>query len=627
VSKESHLRPAPGEARKREKNMRHNLGSTAALLSNRRTLRLVLVAAIAMLTPVAAGTSRAAAGAAAPSAFVPQGLLSSAQADPSRTFSVIVQATSNAKSADVASAVTSTLLEEPGKALGVKRRFATVGGVSAQVTGKQLLKLATKKDVFAITEDAPVRLTGSLSSRQQWPFVSGVARGWADVTNGTLAKPPAIAVVDSGIDAGRADFGGRVVKQVTLTSLTPNSPGDGRGHGTFVAGVAAGSAPGYTGAAPSAPIVSLDVMDNSGMAMTSDVIAAADWIFQNKAAYNIRVANFSLHTTAPASVFFDPLDRAVERLWLSGVVVVAAAGNYGVAGQPMTMAYAPGNDPFVITVGAADIDGSVSTNDDIAAPWSVYGYTLDGFAKPELAAPGRYIVGPVPATSTLALERPTSMVGTDYIQLSGTSFAAPVVAGAAAYLLAVHPTWTPDQVKGALMLTARPTPSAAPLSEGVGEVNAAKAVDLVAPPNPNAALNRFLVPDPSGGSTLVFDAASWGTTARLDASWGTASWSTASWGTASWSTASWSTASWSTASWGTASWGTASWGTSSWGTASWGTTSVADNATGDALDIGSYLLDPAQEAEAEAELGMSVNADGSVTTASAPSPVPTTSLP
>ena len=605
--------------------MRHNSGSTAALLSNRRTLRLVLVAAIAMLAPVGAGASQAAAGAPAPSAFVPQGLLSAAQADPNRTFSVIVQATSNAKSADVASAVTSTLLEEPGKALGVKRRFATIGGVSAQVTGKQLLKLATKKDVFAITEDAPVQLTGSLSSRQLWPFVSGVARGWPDVTNGTLATPPAIAIVDSGIDAGRADFGGRVVKQVTMTSLVPNSPGDGRGHGTFVAGVAAGSAPGYTGAAPSAPIVSLDVMDDSGMAMTSDVIAAADWIYQNKAAYNIRVANFSLHTTAPASVFFDPLDRAVERLWLSGVVVVAAAGNYGVAGQPTTMAYAPGNDPFVITVGANDIGGTISTNDDTAAPWSVYGYTLDGFAKPELTAPGRYIVGPVPPMSTLALERPASMAGTDYIQLSGTSFAAPVVAGAAAYLLAVHPAWTPDQVKGALMLTAWPTPSAAPMSEGVGEVNAAKAVDVLAPPNPNAAIDRFLVPDPTGGSTLVFDASSWGTTARLDASWGTASWSTSSWGTAAWSAASWGTASWSSASWGTASWGTASWGTSSWGTASWGTSSVADNASADVLPVGSYWLDPTQEAAAEAELGVSVNSDGSVTTASAASPVPTTS--
>ncbi len=117
--------------------------------------------------------------------------------------------------------------------------------------------------------------------------------------------------------------------------------------------------------------------------MTSDVIAAADWIRQNKDAFNIRVANFSLHSTAPASVFWDPLDRAVEKLWLSGVVVVTAAGNYAVNGQASGVRYAPGNDPFVITVGANDIAGTVSTRDDTAAPWSAYGYTLDGFAKPE----------------------------------------------------------------------------------------------------------------------------------------------------------------------------------------------------------------------------------------------------
>jgi serine protease AprX len=435
------------------------------------------------------------------------------------------------------------------------------------------------------------------------------------VTNGSLPKPPAIAIVDSGIDAARADFGGRVIKQVTMTSLPGNSPGDGRGHGTFVAGIAAGSASGYTGAAPSAPLVSLDVMDDQGMAVTSDVIAAADWIYQNRAAYNIRVANFSLHSTAPASVFWDPLDRAVEKLWLSGVVVVAAAGNYGVNGQPSGVLYAPGNDPFIITVGADDVSGSVSTNDDSAAPWSSYGYTIDGFAKPDLAAPGRYMVGPVPAGSTLALERPGSIVAPGYMQLSGTSFAAPVVAGAAAYLLALHPDWTPDQVKGALMLTAKPTPNAAPMSEGVGEADVARAAVVTAPPNANLALDAFVGPDPAGGPTPVFDAASWGSAAQANASWGTASWGSASWGSASWGSASWGTTFWSAASWGTASWGTASWGTSAWGsassgTASWGSSAVADNAEGEAGPT--PVLDPAQEAEAEAELGLVINADGSV---------------
>ena len=138
------------------------------------------------------------------------------------------------------------------------------------------------------------------------------------------------------------------------------------------------------------------------MARTSDVIAAADWILKNKDRLNIRVANFSLHSSVPNSFMYDPLDKAVEKLWFANVVVVAAAGNFGVNGQPSTMGFAPGNDPFVITVGANDIDGSLSTWDDEAAPWSAYGYTLDGFAKPDIGAPGRYMIAPVPSTSTLA---------------------------------------------------------------------------------------------------------------------------------------------------------------------------------------------------------------------------------
>jgi serine protease AprX len=563
------------------------------------------------------GTARAVAGNTF-SASVPADLLERAQAQPNASFNVIVQGSPGVASGAVANAVGAELASVPGKAAGLRRRFATIDGVSAQVTGKQLLKLATRQGISALTEDAAVRLSGELSSRQQWPFVSGVAKGWADVTSGKLPQPPTIAVVDSGVDATRADFGGRVIKQVTLTSLTPNSPGDGRGHGTFVAGIAAGSATSYTGAAPSAKLLSLDVMNDAGMALTSDVIAAADWIYQNKSAYNIRVANFSLHSTAPASVFWDPLDRAVEKLWLSGVVVVAASGNYGTDGKPTDVLYAPGNDPFVITVGANDTEGSVSTNDDKSAPWSAYGYTLDGFRKPELGAPGRYMIGPVPPTSTLAAEKPTSMVGTNYIQLSGTSFAAPIAAGAAAYLLALHPNWTPDQVKGALMVTARPVPDAAPFSLGVGEINVAPAADLLNPPNPNLALNRFLVNDPSGGLTPVFDAASWGSAARTDASWGSASWGSASWGSASWGSASW----------GTASWGSASWGSASWGAASWGSSALADNSDGEFLP-GGYWLDPLQELVAEAELGITVTADGTVTetTTGTTFTAPTTLLP
>jgi serine protease AprX len=547
------------------------------------------------------------------SAFVAPDLLARAEENPRALFDVIVQGTSTGA---VGATVREVAPERPGAAGGLGREFTSVEGVSANLTGRQLLRVAGMPGVTAITSDAPVELAGSLSSRQQWPFVSGVARGWASISSGSLPAVPTIAIVDSGVDATRADFGGRVIKQVTITTSLGNSAGDGRGHGTFVAGVAAGSAAGYTGAAPSAKLVSLDVMDDQGLAFTSDVIAAADWIYANKSAYNIRVANFSLHSTVPASVFWDPLDRAVEKLWLNGVVVVAAAGNYAVDGQQSDVLFAPGNDPFIITVGANDVRGSVSTNDDKAAPWSAYGRTIDGFAKPELAAPGRYMIGPVPPASTLAFERPLSVVAPGYMQLSGTSFAAPVVAGAAAYLLALHPTWTPDQVKGALMLTAKQTPSATPLSLGVGEVDAARAANVLSPPNANEALQTHVVTDLLSG-TRSFDAASWGSGAHASASWGSASWGTASWGSASWGS-SWASLYWSAASWGTASWGTASWGTSvwasaSWGSASWGSLAVSDNADGEAG--ATPLLDADQLAQAEAELGLEIAPDGSVTLA------------
>ena len=241
---------------------------------------------------------------------------------------------------------------------------------------------------------------------------------------------------------------------------------------------------------------------------------------------------------------YDPLAKAVERLWFNGVTVVAAAGNYAVDGQPSGVLFAPGNDPFVITVGAADIGKSLSTDDDSAAPWSAYGYTPDGFRKPELGAPGRYMIGPVPTGSTLVAQRPEQVRGTGYMELSGTSLAAPVVAGMAAYLLATHPTWTPDQVKGALMLTAKPAGRAAQWSLGVGEAMAQKANYVSNPPNPNAALNQFVVSDPLSGGQKVFDTASWANLATANASWANASWASASWANASWASASWANASW-----------------------------------------------------------------------------------
>jgi serine protease AprX len=400
--------------------------------------------------------------------------------------------------------------------------------------------------------------------KQHWPYVAGLS----SLTPQTAAfdsRPPTIAIVDSGIDTSRPEFAGRVVEQVDLASRQPNSPGDGYGHGTAVAGVAASRLAGHSGAAPYAKLVSIDVLDDTGVANTRDVIAAADWIYANRQRLNIRVANFSLHGTSLASLVSDPLDKAVERLWLSGIVVVAAAGNYAVDGKESYVPFAPANDPFVLTVGATDTMGSYTVRDDAPAPWSAWGYTRDGFSKPELAAPGRYIAAPVPAGSRLTQDRPDRIVEPGYLQLSGTSLSAPVVAGAAADLLGLHPDWTPDQVKGALMLTASPLRHAKPRSLGVGSVNASAAAAVAAPPNPNLALRRFVVPDPRGGSTPVFDSSWWTNVAASDPAWASVAWGSVAWGSAAWSSVAWGSVAWGSVAWGSVAWGSVAWGSVAWG--------------------------------------------------------------
>ena len=102
------------------------------------------------------------------------------------------------------------------------------------------------------------------------------------------------------------------------------------------------------------------------MGLTSDVIRACQWILDNKAKYDIRVANFSLHSQISAPFYLDPLNQAVERLWFNGVVVVAAAGNYGNESGPSGVRYSPANDPFVITVGAADTKSNPKDDADRA---------------------------------------------------------------------------------------------------------------------------------------------------------------------------------------------------------------------------------------------------------------------
>jgi serine protease AprX len=540
----------------------------------------VLLAAIALVSALASSPAQAKdkdknKGQLSPKALVPQDLYAQALAGPTQLFNVIIQGTKGSKSDSVDSELSLAQKDKPGVARGKYRKFRSISGVAATVSGAQLADLAQSKFVGVITPDMKTSASSDPASNVQiWPEVAQLTSYWPQ----SAATPgPTIAFLDSGVDASNPAFGGRVRTQVNFYSgANPNAAGDGLGHGTFTAGIAAGSDDGHAGGSPNAGIVELDVLDDAGSGSTSDMIAALDWVQENKAQYNIGVVNISVVGSQNSSFMYDPLDKAVEKLWLNGVVVVTSVGNYGGDTGASGVPFAPANDPFVITVGATDTNSTVTTSDDFAAPWSAWGATDDGFMKPEIAAPGRYMFGPLPSGGGAMLGMlPDRLVSPGYMWMSGTSFSAPVVSAAAAYVLAMHPTWTPDQVKGALMITAASpdgyTAGAGPL--GVGEVQAdAAATTADGAANPNLGLNQFVTVDPSTG-LRQFDSDSWSTTATNDPAWNAMSWASMSWASASWSTMSWASMSWASMSWASMSWASMSWASMSWASQSWASSS------------------------------------------------------
>ncbi|MGH3093537.1 MAG: S8 family serine peptidase [Gaiellaceae bacterium] len=520
-----------------------------------RGFAALTVLVLALVAPATAGAG----------AFVPKGLLDQAAANPGAELQVIIV---GAPGVDADEIEKEKMRGRHGKRVGrVHDEFEeALDGVAARVTGAELLALAQESGIESITPDAPVVATSaSYSPLELWPSAIGANQLWGGLERKRGSdRMPTIAIVDSGVDSDR--FDGRVVANLDFTGSAVEE--DDLGHGTMVASLAAGSATSYPGVAPTADIVSLRVLDAEGRGRVSHVLAATDWLAKHGKKNGVRVVNFSINSPHPDWGLRDPLNAAVRRLWLRGMVVVAAAGNNG-AGR---MLYAPASDPFVLTVGATDIVGTADTADDRNAPWSSYGYTAEGFAKPEVAAPGRYMVAGVPEGATLPGLFPERVTAPGYMWMSGTSFAAAVTSGSAVQLLARHPRWTPDEVKGALMLTARPLPLAEPMSVGVGQIDVAAAGALSDAPNGNGHLQPFVR---TRGKHAGFDAAKWELVARADASWANASWANASWANASWANASWANASWANASWSSASWANASWANASWANASWASASWA----------------------------------------------------
>jgi serine protease AprX len=310
-----------------------------------------------------------------------------------------------------------------------------------------------------------------------------------------------VAVIDSGITNWHDDLyrglSGRVAhfKDFTTDSRvwSSNPAYDDYGHGTHVAGIIAGngfdSKGQHKGIAPGARLVGLKAMDGFGRGYISDVIAAIDYAISVNATYNIRVINLSVASGVYESYWLDPLALAARRAVDAGIVVVASAGNLGENSQGQLQSggiTSPGNAPWVLTVGAASEQANSIRSNDTIARFSSSGPTwIDFAAKPDLVAPGVAIESLADPRSTLYASLPDMLVSGSldlpfkpYLSLSGTSMAAPVVAGTIALMLEANPKLTPNAVKAILQYTAQARTDTSVLTQGAGMLNARGAIRL-----------------------------------------------------------------------------------------------------------------------------------------------------
>ncbi len=238
----------------------------------------------------------------------------------------------------------------------------------------------------------------------------------------------------------------------------------------------------YQGIAPDAGLVSVKAFDQNGGSTYAAVIQAVGWVVANKTKYNIRVLNASFGAPVGSWYWDDPMNQAVMKAWQAGIVVVVSAGNTGP--DAMTI-QAPGNVPYVITVGAmTDNYTPLLRTDDYLASFSAAGPTYEAYVKPDLVAPGGHDLSWIQRTTTLGKQFPQYFTdsSSNYFKLSGTSQSAAVVSGVAALMLQANPSLTPDDVKCGLMATA--TPAKAPnganaysvFQQGAGLVKAWSAV-------------------------------------------------------------------------------------------------------------------------------------------------------
>ena len=366
------------------------------------------------------------------------------------------------------------------------RTIGSLGLLVARIPDSALHQIAALPGVSSVSLDR--RVHGTVDST-----TTSIGARWVRQELGLDGKGVGIALIDSGVTASHDDLDPeRVVHFADFVNFR-TSHYDDYGHGTHVAGIIAGngrdSGGARVGVAPGSSLIVLKALDGAGFGYTSNVIAALEYAIANREKFNIRVINLSVAAGVFESYNKDPLTLAAKRAVDAGIVVVAAAGNLGRNNLGKTQLggiSAPGNAPWVLTIGASNSRGTADRADDEIAAFSSRGPSaIDRSAKPDLVAPGVGIESITEPSSVLFAAHPNARlwgsartISQPYLSLSGTSMASPVAAGTVALMLQANPALTPNAVKAILQFTAEHRDEYDHRTQGAGFLNARGAVEL-----------------------------------------------------------------------------------------------------------------------------------------------------
>lgn len=474
----------------------------------------------------------------------------------------------------------------------VTRDLPLIDGVSAKVRESAVPALSERESVLQVTPDTSITFNGSWEDPKITHRIQKIVQSQKLWNEGVTGSGVTVALLDTGVFKYHPDLEGRVIacEDLSHERNTEAHCHDTFGHGTFMAGLIAGNGTmsagkKHVGTAPAANIVSVKAAGYDGSTDIATVLAGIQWVVAHRETYGIRVLNLSLGSDSSQDYRLSPLNYAVQRAWKEGIVVVVSAGNSGPDGRTVMK---PGDDPFVVTVGASNDQGTMSIGDDTVPVFSSRGPTRSNdIAKPDVVAPGVHTTSLRSPGSAIDNQfGETARVDDYYFRGTGTSMATATTSGVVAQILQNEPHLSPNQVKARLVDNARQISESDALAAGRGVVDAYAAATSGSLAEANQGIKAgsgtgllqldrgsvsVEVMTPLGSATLTGEFMPVTDPDEVDPlnplgliAWDAMKWKTEGWDASSWDAMKWKDEDFSAMKWKDSTWVATSWDAMKW---------------------------------------------------------------